>query len=192
VGAVIVVSAKGRSTAIPITKLRNGGISVRLLPAPAVYHLVESLCGPKHVVVAWPIGGELRGGSLQSEIDTGRAELRLLESRLRSMKTDLDLLEGELSGYKAEIERQESNARLGLYVNEYGYRAALNSYNALVPQYNLQFADLQLRYTEYQRVLNRTNSSSINTTRTEALARRDWPSPPPPSMERAPISKTFV
>src|ERR1041384_495879 len=96
-------------------------------------------------------------GSLQPEIDAGRVELRSLESELRTLKSDLDLLETQLSSYKADIDREESNARLGLYVNEYGYRAALNSYNTLVPQYNLQLQTYNSRYAEYQRVLIRTN-----------------------------------
>jgi hypothetical protein len=100
---------------------------------------------------------QLNDSRLQSEIDAGRAELRSLESRLRSLKSDLDLLETQLSSYKAEINREESNARLGLYVNEYGYRAAVNNYNALVPQYNLQLQTYNSRYAEYDRVLNRTN-----------------------------------
>jgi len=160
VGAVIAVSAKNRSNShsdneAPVTA---ADFSPPYLPAPSGPTTSSNpYADPNTSSSPGPIGGELRGGSLQSEIDAGRAELRLLESRLRSMKTDLDLLEGELSGYKAEIERQESNARLGLYVNEYGYRAALNSYNALVPQYNLQLQTYNSRYTEYQRVLNRTN-----------------------------------
>jgi len=150
VGVIIAVSGDRRSNTNPSNSLPDylQGQRNRVL---SVDELLDSGSPPR------AIGSQLPAGSLQSQIDAGRAELRSLESRLRSMKSDLDLLEGELSGYKAEIERQESNARLGLFVNEYGYRAALNSYNALVPQYNLQLQTYNSRYTEYQRVLNRTN-----------------------------------
>ncbi len=80
-----------------------------------------------------------------------------LESHLSSMKSDLDLLENQMSTYKAEIDQDERNAGLGLYVDEYGYRAALNNYNSLVPQYTLQMQTYNSRYAEYQRVLTRTN-----------------------------------
>lgn len=93
---------------------------------------------------------------LRAEIDAGRTQLRSLESRLRNIKLELDLLESQMSSYQAEIDRHERNARLGL--NESGYRAALDNYNALVPRYNLQLQTYNSRYAEYEGVLNRMNA----------------------------------
>jgi hypothetical protein len=95
--------------------------------------------------------------ALKLQIDAGRERLRSLEERLQSLQSEMALLDSQMASYKDQIDRARRSAALGMDVNEYAYRAAVNNYNDLVPRYNQRLAEYRSIYDEYETQLQETN-----------------------------------
>jgi len=95
--------------------------------------------------------------TLLPEINTSKANLKKMEAELQEMDSSLETLSIRLKTLKTRIDRYESDAANGLYVNEYSYNEAINSHNELVKKYNNLSLSQRIQYTTYEQKLKQVN-----------------------------------
>ncbi|MDP3113910.1 MAG: hypothetical protein Q8M98_03945 [Candidatus Cloacimonadaceae bacterium] len=98
-----------------------------------------------------------RSSELSSQIDQGKAYLRILESELESLDSQLRQIQIDIDDKKADVERYERMNIGGLSVDEFTYNSAVNSYNASVNQYNNLLPVRNDKYQEYTDKLDAVN-----------------------------------
>ncbi len=96
-------------------------------------------------------------GALKENIESGRSQIPILEAKLKSMKLDIDNLKKEMGHYKMNIDHQESQARLGLLVNDYNYKQDIQEYNLLVEEHNKLLSEGKSIFDKYQKLINHDN-----------------------------------
>lgn len=96
--------------------------------------------------------------SLKQEIENGRIEIETKESRINSLKANIDSEQYQINQLKNEIDQMESDARLGLNVNEYTYKSQVQQHNDLVNSYNDELLQYKREYADYEQQLAETNA----------------------------------
>jgi hypothetical protein len=106
------------------------------------------------------VSGYQLGGldALKADIDADQAQLRSQESRLQSIKSDVDHFHSLLSTYKSEIDHYESDARMGLSVDQSVYQTAIDTYNGYVRRFNNRLEDYNSLHAQYEALLVTTNN----------------------------------
>jgi hypothetical protein len=95
--------------------------------------------------------------SLLSEINTGKANLKKMESELENLDVQAESLSIQINTLKTKIKGWELDAARGAYVNEYSYKQALDEHNNLVKQYNSILITRKAKYTFYEKEFKRIN-----------------------------------
>jgi hypothetical protein len=94
---------------------------------------------------------------LKEKIESGKARARRLENQLNQMQSQMDSLKAQIDQYKGEIDQYERRMRQGIDVNEYLYKDALRSHNALVSEYNNMLAKYRSVRAEYDDEIDSVN-----------------------------------
>lgn len=96
--------------------------------------------------------------SLISQINTGKQQLKAIESELEQMDSSMEAISTQINSSKTQINNYESSAANGQYVNQYSYNSALENHNSLVDKYNAILAKRRVKYSEYEREFKRVNN----------------------------------
>lgn len=91
--------------------------------------------------------------SLRSQIDSGRFQMRILDLELKTMTDNIEGLKRKINNYKTEIEHQEQQARLGLYIDKYLYKSNIDEHNRLVREINSTLSAYKSKYAEYEQMV---------------------------------------
>jgi hypothetical protein len=155
VGVLVVIVALGGLVAM------NRGVHAPGLRAPAAPRPPSYQEAAPGFASPWPApeppdnrpNRQQRLAQAKAAIDSGRVQIRSLEAEIRNRDLDISMLEREISSFKAQIDEMETNARLGIEVDDDVYRRAVASHNALVPRYNQAVADRRFYYSLYETAL---------------------------------------
>lgn len=96
-------------------------------------------------------------GSLLSQINTGKKQIKAIEFELDQMDSSMNSLSTKIKELKTKIDNYESSVANGQYVNQYSYNSTLENHNDLVDEYNSILAKRRVKYSEYEREFKRVN-----------------------------------
>ena len=99
------------------------------------------------------LGRDERLTQLKAAIDSGRVQIRSLESTITNLDSEIERLHGQLTSFNVEIERMEANARSGIEADDVLYKSTIARHNALVPHYNEALEERRQFYSQYEAAL---------------------------------------
>lgn len=96
-------------------------------------------------------------GTLISQINAGKQNLRTIEIELEKIDSSMESLSSRINSLKLQIDQYESAAANGQYVNQYSYNSVIENHNKLVNEYNSVLSKRKIKYSEYEQEFKRVN-----------------------------------
>jgi hypothetical protein len=93
-----------------------------------------------------------------SRLNAELARIDSMESELRAMERRLNVTEGDIDRLARRMRQLESDAAVGISVNEWDYNRVLREHNELVGQYNLGLQTYNSLYARYSAAVDSFNS----------------------------------